>query len=101
VTEYDREWTTRRRLPANSRLHLGLTKRAGVSLRFLFQLEYRHEDGRLPVARFDHDAFGPAYRDVELVGLHLDLYDPDGDQIEKVTHFPPLPADEAVGRAED
>ena len=65
------------------------------------QLEYRHGKAWSPVARFDHDAFGPPYRDVELVGLHLDVYTPDGEQIEKVTHFPPLPADEAMGRAEE
>ena len=37
----------------------------------------------MPVARFDHDEAGPAYRNVELVGLHLDLYGPNGTQIEK------------------
>lgn len=101
MTDYDREWTTRRRLPANTRLRFGLTKRSGLPVQFLVQLEYRHGDAWRPVARFDHDAFGPTYRDVELVGLHLDIHTPDSEQIEKVTRFPPLPADESMGRAEE
>ena len=54
----------------------------------------------MPVARFDHDETGPAYRNVALVGLHLDLYGPNGTQIEKVDHWTPQPADEAMGDAE-
>lgn len=54
----------------------------------------------MPVARFDHDEAGPAYRNVELVGLHLDLYGPHGTQIEKVKRWTPQPADEAMGDAE-
>lgn len=97
---YDRAWTTQHGLPGGSQLRFGLTKHDGVPVRFLVQLEYRHEERWLPVARFDHDAFGPVYRNVERVGLHLDVYDPNGVQIGKVDHFPPLPADEAMGRAE-
>lgn len=78
-----------------------MTKRAGVPIRFLVQLEYRHEGTWLPVARFDNGASGSVYRNVELVGLPLDVYDPRGVQFEKVTNFPPLPADEAMGRAEE
>jgi hypothetical protein len=99
--EYDREWTTRRGLPANSRLRFGLTKRAGVPVRFLVQLEYRHRGRWHPVARFDHDAFGPAYRNVELVGLHLDVYDPEGMQVEKRRSWSPQPARAAMGAAEE
>lgn len=84
----------------DSRLRVGLTKQTGVPVRFIVQLEYRHERAWLPVARFDHDAFGPTYRNVERVGLHLDLYAPTGEQIEKVTRWSPQPADEAMGEAE-
>lgn len=101
MEEYEREWTTRRGLPTHSRLRFGLTTCAGVPVRFVVQLEHRHGGGWLPVARFDHDAFGPAYRDVERVGLHLDVYDPNGVQIEKVTRFPPTPSKQAMGRAEE
>jgi len=52
------------------------------------------------VARFDHDADGPAYRDVERSGLHLDVYDPGGSQVEKVHHWPPEDARAAMPRAE-
>lgn len=100
MTEYDREWTTRRRLPTRGRLRFGLTKHRGVPVRFLVQLEYHHEGTWLPVARFDHDAFGPAYRDVERVGLHLDLHDPDGSQIEKTWRWSAQSSDEAMGDAE-
>lgn len=54
----------------------------------------------MPAARFDHDEAGPAYRNVELVGLHLDLYGPNGTQIEKVNRWTPQSADEAMGDAE-
>lgn len=100
MEEYDREWTTRRGLPDRSRLRLGLTKRSGVPVRFLVQLEHDRDGAWLPVARFDHDASGPAYRNVELVGLHLDVYDPDGVQVVKERRWPPQSADEAVGDAE-
>lgn len=87
--------------PTGARLRLALTKQDGVPLRFLVQLEYPHEGAWLAVARFDHDASGPAYRDVERVGLHLDVYDSKGVQIEKVTRFPPMPSKEAKGRAQE
>ena len=98
--EYERTWTTRRKLPNDSRLRVGLTKRGGVPIRFLVQLEYGDSDAWLPVARFDHDALGPAYRNVELVGLHLDLYAPDGEQIENVEQWAPQAANAAMGDAE-
>lgn len=70
-------------------------------MRFLVQIEYHHEDEWLPVARFDHDAEGPRYRNVELVGLHLDLYHPHCGQIAKITNWEPQPANEAMADAED
>ena len=101
MSEYEREWTSQRGLPPRTRLRFGLTKRGGVPVRFLVQLEYVHDGRWRPVARFDHDASGPTYRNVELVGLHLDVYGPEGEQVKKVTQFPPLPASEAMGRAEE
>ena len=98
--EYERERTTRRGRPSQSRLRLGLKKRGGAPVRFLVQLEYRHEGQWLPVARFDHDGDGPAYRGVEIVGLHLDVYDPDCSQIEKTWQWSAQPSDEAMGDAE-
>lgn len=99
--EYDREWTSRRGLPPNSRLRFGLTTQAGSPVQFLVQLEYDHGGDWLQVARFDHDASGPTYRNVELVGLHLDVYDPDGVQIEKLACWPPQPPAAAMGAAEE
>ena len=101
MTEYEREWTTRRGLPAKSRLRFGLTTRAGAPVQFLVQLEHHHGEQWVPVARFDHDVVGPTYRNVELVGLHLDVYDPDGVQIEKRRSWPPQPASAAMGAAEE
>jgi hypothetical protein len=100
MTDYEREWTTERGLPASNQLRVGLTKREGVPVRFVVQLEYWHAGAWLPVARFDHNRDGPAYRNVEQVGLHLDLYKPDGTQFDKATGWPPQPADEAMGDAE-
>lgn len=101
MEEYEREWMTRQGLPRQSHQRIGLTKRAGVPVRFLVQLEYRLGGTWRPVARFDHDVFGPAYRNVEHVGLHLDIYDPDGRQIEKRTTWKPQPATDAMGAAEE
>lgn len=67
----------------------------------MVQLEYVHDGRWLPVARFDHDAYGPAYRNVERVGLHLDVYDPDGAQIEKRWAWTPQPAEDAIAAAEE
>lgn len=101
MTKYDREWTSRRRLPPRSRLRTGLTTRRGTPVEFLVQLEYYHEDVWLQVARFEHDASGPIYRDVERAGLHLDVHHPDGSQVAKLTHWQPQPANEAMGTADD
>ena len=94
------EWTARWGLPNDSRLRVGLTKRSGVSIRFLVQIEYNDADTLLPVARFDHDSLGPPYRNVELVGLGLDLYAPDGEQVEKVDRWAPQASNAAMGDAE-
>lgn len=107
--DYHREWTDDIEL-GKTRMRFGLTVDRGTPTRFLVQLEYlvpgewiREEwqsgDWRT-VARFDHEAMGPAYRNVELVGLHMDVYDPDGRQRLKKTDFPPRPANEALPAAE-
>ena len=98
---YEREWPTKRGLPPFSRLRIGLTTRAGTPVRFLVQLEYWHNGDWMTVARFDHDADGPAYRNVEQAGLHLDLYHPVEGQFTKLTRWPPQPANEAMGDAEE
>jgi hypothetical protein len=80
---------------------LAITKRRGIPTRFIVQLEYRHDGAWHPVARFDHDESGPAYRNVELVGLHLGVYDPEGVQVQKRMTWRPQPAEDAMGAAED
>lgn len=101
MTKYDREWTTRRRLLPETQLRAGLSKRQGYPVAFLVQLEYWHAGEWLQVARFEHDARGPDYRNVERAGLHLDIHHPDGRQVAKITDWPPLPANEAMGVADD
>jgi len=99
--EYDREWTTRMDDPARAtRLRFGLSTVDGRPVRFLVQLEYERDGEWRPVARFDHERGGPAYRDVEISGLHLDVYAPDGTQRRKVTGFPPIDETAAVPAAE-
>lgn len=53
------------------------------------------------MARFDHDVDGPAYRDVERSGLHLDVYSPDRAQREELSKRRPQVSNEAMGTAED
>lgn len=103
---YDREWTDDIEV-GRTRIRYGLTVERGVPIEFLVQLEYLVPGGDewnpgdwRPVARFDHDASGPEYRNVEQVGLHLDVYDPTGRQRFKKTDFPPQPANEALPAAE-
>lgn len=101
---YDREWTDDVEV-GKTRIRYGLTTECGVPVKFHVQLEYRiaedwNSDEWRTVARFDHDAMGPPYRNVELVGLHMDVYDPDGIQRLKKTDFPPPPANEALPAAE-
>jgi len=99
--EYDREWTVSTDDPdRETRLRFGFSTENGDPTRFLVQLEYRFDDGWQPIARFDHERDGPAYRDVETSGLHLDVYAPDGTQKRKVTGFPPIDEKAAVPAAE-
>lgn len=101
---YDRTWVDSV-VPGRTRIRYGLTTRRGVPIRFLVQLEYlvsgeqNGADWR-PVARFDHDATGPPYRNVDLVGLHMDIYGPDRTQRRKKTDFPPVELTQAMKRAE-
>ena len=102
---YEREWFVypedADELPESTGLHVAYTAIGGSPVVFLVQLE--QWDGRTwrAVARFDHDADGPAYREVERSGLHLDLYDPTGEQVERVAHWRPQASNEAMGKAED
>ena len=106
---YQREWTVPIE-PGRTKIRFGLSTDRGVPVKFLVQLEYLVPGTRTgtdtlaenwrPIARFDHDAFGPAYRNVERVGLHMDVFDPDGNQRAKKTDFPPRPANEALPAAE-
>lgn len=100
MSQYEREWTSTRSLPEGTQVRYGLTKRSGRPIAFLIQLEYWHSAEWLPIARFEHDASGPAYRDVERAGLHLDIHHPDGRQVAKITDWPPQPANEAMGVAD-
>lgn len=99
--EYEKEWTTERRLPACSRLRVGHTNARGTPILFVVQLEYRHAGAWLQVARFDHDADGDVDHDVERTGLHLDVYHPEAGKITTLQRWPPRPADEAMGIAAD
>lgn len=105
MTPYEREWFVypedAEELPPRSRLHAGLATRGGRPRRFLVQLEYWDGSRWLIVCRFDHDSEGPAYRNVERSGLHLDVYDPDGGQVAKRRTWPPEPANVAMGDADD
>jgi hypothetical protein len=97
---YEREWTTNRDLPPGQRILFGLTTEEGLPIRLLCQLEYNHEGDWLPVARFDHDTDGPSYRNIERAGLHMDVLDPEGQQIHKKTDFPPVDLRHALAFAE-
>jgi hypothetical protein len=101
MTVYDREWVANGDLPRLSRLRFRLTTDGGTPTRFLIQLEYWHAGEWLEVARADHDVDGPAYRNVERSGIHIDIYHPERGQIGKIQQWPPQPADKAMGVAED
>lgn len=106
---YDREWTDAVEA-GKTRMRYGLTTERGTPVLFLVQLEYRPQGERngevrssaewRVVARFDHDGSGPEYRDVDLVGLHMDVYGPDGAQRRKKDDFPPVELEQAMKRAE-
>lgn len=107
--DYDREWTDDV-VFGETRIRYGLTTEDGVPVEFLVQLEYRVStdcDGRewpadswLAVARFDHARDGPPYRDVEAVGLHLDVLTPDGEQVAKRRGFPRVAVTQAIRYAD-
>lgn len=105
MSTYEREWFVypedAEELPTRTRLHVGLTATGGEPVRFLVQLEYWDGERWLQVARFDHENDGPAYRDVERSGLHLDIYGPQGRQVAKHQKWSPQPANEAMGDAEE
>ena len=69
------------------------------------QLEYFIDPGReewATVVRYDHDAggSGEATHDVTVDGLHIDIYR-DGETIDSHELTPPLPANDALERAEE
>lgn len=98
---YAREWTVPMDDPdRRTRLRFGITKCRGAPVHFVVQLEYRHAGSWLEVARFDHDRHGRAYADVRSEGLHLDVYDLNGNQKRKEQHFDPMPEKPAVAYAE-
>ena len=105
MATYDREWFVwpgdDARLPQQSRLCFGYSRQGGELLRFVVQLEYWHQETWLQVARFEHQVDGPTYRNVEREGLHLDLYNPASEQVEKVTWWLPQPANEAMAIADE
>ena len=97
---YDREWTDDVEV-GKTQIRYGLTTEGGVPVRFLVQLEYLVANDWRPVARFDHDATGPTYRNVDRVGLHMDVLRPDGTQLPKRRDFPPVPITQAMRYADD
>lgn len=97
---YQRMWSSEIGDSRPTQLRFGLTTHDGRPVKFLVQLEYEHDDGYRPVARFDHERGGPPYRDVRLRGLHLDVYDPNGEQRFKRTDFEPINERDAVPAAE-
>lgn len=98
---YEREWIAPIDDPdRRTRLRFGLTTYRGSPVRFIVQLEYFHDGSWLEVARFDHDRDGRVYADVRSEGLHLDVYDPDGNQKRKEQHFEPMAEKSALAYAE-
>jgi len=98
--EYDREWTVP--IGESARRRVAVSTSSGDVVRFVVQLEYRHDDDWQPVVRYDHDAGGAAEaaHDVAEEGLHIDIYrDGEKDATEFVTG--PLPAGVALDHAED
>lgn len=98
--EYDREFTTP--VEYHARRRLGFDTERGDIVRFVVQLEYRHDDGWRPVVRYDHDDTGESgfAHDVIEDGLHIDIYRNGGKEATEYI-APPLRADIALDRAED
>jgi len=100
--EYDREFTAH--VAHRTRCRLGITTDRGTVTRFVLQLEYLLNpatDEWNEVVRYDHDSRGSseATHDVTIDGLHIDVYR-EGEKITSHELTPPLPANEALDRAE-
>jgi hypothetical protein len=98
--EYDRDYT--HLLARNLQLRLGCDTDKGEVTRFFVQLEYRVDGDWREVVRYDHDSEGSteATHDVTEEGLHIDIYR-DGEVYRTEYVGPPMPASEALDRAED
>lgn len=100
---YDKEFPVR--IGQRSRRRIGITTERGQVLRFMLQLEYLIDvdaEEWAEVVRYDHDSRGSseATHDVTEEGLHIDIYR-DGEKVESHELTPPLPADDALDRAEE
>lgn len=101
--DYDKEFTAPEGGPVRRRL--GIDTDRGEITRFVVQLEYlvppTTEEWRI-VVRYDHDSEGSdvATHDVTKEGLHMDVYR-DRKKIDTVELTPPLPASDALEKAED
>lgn len=98
MREYDRvdEITISRRV----QLRRGISTERGAVVKFVLQLEYRHEDSWNEVVRFDHDPASEGAHDVTAEGLHMDIYR-DGEKVDVEHVAGPMPADAALDTAED
>ena len=96
--EYDQGYTVRR--SAVVRQRLGYSHDRGEVMRFVVQLEYRHEGEWWPVVRYDHDPASTHGHDVTTEGLHIDVYR-DGEKYRQEYVAPPIPAGVALDFAED
>jgi len=101
--EYDKEFTAR--VAHRARYRFGITTDRGTVQHFVVQLEYLLDPGDdewAEVVRYDHDSGGSseATHDVTLDGLHIDVYR-EGEKITSNELTPPLPANEALDRAEE
>lgn len=101
---YDRTYTA----PVGGhavRRRLGIDLDRGTVTRFVVQLEYLVDpihEGWQTVVRYDHDSEGSdvATHDVTTDGLHVDVYR-DGEKVESRVVSGPLPANDALERAEE
>jgi len=101
--DYDKEFTAR--VAHRVRYRFGITTDRGTVTRFVLQLEYLLDpdiDEWAEVVRYDHDSGGSseATHDVTADGLHIDVYR-EGEKITSNELTPPLPANEALDRAEE
>ncbi|MFB6228173.1 MAG: hypothetical protein ABEH88_06310 [Halobacteriales archaeon] len=101
--DYDKEYTAP--VPGPVRQRVGVDIHRGEVTRFVVQLEYLIElypEEWATVVRYDHDAEGSAAatHDVTEEGLHIDIYR-GGEKIDSHELTPPLPANDALNRAEE